>query len=146
MAFTNFIVNLCIPEGRRRKQSRNLKELLFKYLHILGSSAIMFTLQYPSFARAITVSEFSNARSLHVFGLFCVLLHLSIDANRTTQLEGGIPPVLTTKYNGITVIVQSTHLNSSNSCGCFFALDRSFRLPNHISGESSGLPVIHIKK
>ena len=65
----------------------------------------MSTLQYPSFARANTVSEFSHARSLYVFGHFFVLLHLYIDAHYQIlrRISSGNA---STQYDDNTVIVS----------------------------------------
>lgn len=62
-----------------------------KRLTNTDNGGIVSILQYPSFAQANTVSEFSHARSLYVFGHFCS----SASSNRCTllgTLEGEIPP------------------------------------------------------
>ena len=115
-----------------------------KYLHISCWSVIITTLQYPSFARANTVSEFSYVRSLYVFGHFFVLLHLSIDAHYQIPRRG-FPGNTSTKYDGHAVIVsKSTHYEFLQILvGAFFIIDRSLKgSPNLLSGEPYGPPCI----
>lgn len=82
------------PEAGLRWNSYNgydLHKISFEGLTNADNDDIILLIQYPSFAQANTVSEFSHARSLYVFGHFCS----SASSNRCTllgTLEGEIPP------------------------------------------------------
>ena len=64
-----------------------------------------------------------------------VLTHLSIDAHAIINSEGEYPSGITISY--LDIFVQEALIIFD---GCFFALDRSFRLPNFFLGEPYGGP------